>query len=119
LITCTRANPKLIHLFHEFGYLDLVYPDKNLTKLSYFPEEKKNGFRSFYQKPIFVKFHTILLEKDEAIGIHYPAINLIEVGYISENFELNIEPTHKCSPFQFNESWIKYRRTISAFAVKC
>jgi len=72
-----------------------------------------------FQKPIFVKFHTVPLEKDKASGIQYPAISLIQVGYITENFELNIEATRKFEPFRFNESWINYRRTSGVFVVKC
>ena len=41
------------------------------------------------------------------------------MGYITQNFELNIEATRKFEPFQFNESWINYRKTSGAFAVKC
>lgn len=118
LTACTGANPELIHRFYEFGYLDMVYPDKNLTELSYFSLEMKSALKTF-QKPIFVKFHTIPPEKDEVSGVQYPAISLIQVGYITENFELNIEATRKFEPFRFNESWINYRRTSGAFAVKC
>jgi len=70
-------------------------------------------------KPIFVKFHTIPPEKDAASGTQYPPISLIQVGYVTENFELNIEVTRKFESFRFNESWINYRRTSGAFAVKC
>ena len=77
LIAYIGANPELIHQFYEFGCLDLVYPDKNLTELSYFPQEMKNVLRTFNQKPIFVKFHTIALKKDEASCTDYPAISLI------------------------------------------
>ena len=79
----------------------------------------KNILKTFHQKPIFIKFHTIPPEKHEATGTHYPPISLIQVGYISENFELNIEATRKFEPFRFNESGINYRRTSGAFAVKC
>ena len=69
LTACTRANPELIYRFYEFRYLDIVYPDKNLTELSYFPLEMKSALKTFHQKPIFVKFHTIPPKKDEASGI--------------------------------------------------
>ena len=118
MTTCTVANPELIHEFYEFQNLDLVYLDKNLTELSYFPQEIKNVLRTFQQKPLFVKFYTIPPEKDEATSTHYLAISLIQLGYISENFELNIEATRKFEPFRFNESYINYRRTSGAFAVK-
>ena len=32
---------------------------------------------------------------------------------------LTIEATRKFEPFQFNESWINYRKTSGAFVVKC
>ena len=99
LTACTRVNLKLIHQLYEFRYLDHVDPDKNLTELSYFPQEMKNILKTFHQKPIFIKFHTIPPEKHEATGTHYPPISLIQVGYISENFELNIEATRKFEPF--------------------
>jgi len=89
LTACTGANPELIYRFYEFGYLDVVYPDKNLTELSYFPPEMKSTLKTFYQRPIFVKFHTIAPEKDMASDTQYPAISSIQVGYITENFELN------------------------------
>ena len=119
LTACPGANPELIYHFYSFGYLDIVYPDKNLTELSYFPVEMKSILKTFRQKPIFVKFHTIPPEKDAASGTQYPAISLIQVGYVTENFELNIEATKKFEPFRFNESWMNYRRTSGAFAVKC
>jgi len=119
LTACTGANLELVHQFYEFGYLDLVYFDKNLTELSYFPQKMKNVLRTFHKIPIFVKFHTIPLEKVEATGTHYLATSLIQVGYISENFELNIEAARKFELFWFNESWIDYRRTSDTFAIKC
>ena len=73
----------------------------------------------FYQKPIFLKSHTIPSEKDEATSTHYPVISIIQVGYIFENFEINIEAIRKFEPFWFNQSWIIYSRTSCAFAVKC
>ena len=79
----------------------------------------KSILKTFRQKPIFVKFHTIPPKKDATTGTQYPAISLIKVGYITENFELNIKATRKFEPFRFNESWINYRRTSGAFAVKC
>ena len=119
LIVCTRANPEFIYRFYEFEYLDIVYPNKNLTELSYFPPEMKSALKTFHQKPMFVKFHTISPEKDKSSGIQYPAISLIQVGYTTKNFKLNIEARRKIEPFLFNESWINYRRTSGAFAVKC
>ena len=47
---------------------------------------------------------------------YYPAISLIQVGYISKNFELNFEATRKFEHFWFNESWI---RISGAFVIKC
>jgi len=79
----------------------------------------KNVLRSFHKKSILVKFHTIPPKKDELTGIHYPVINLIQVGCISDNFEPNIKATCEFELFRFNESWINYRRTSGAFAVKC
>jgi len=73
----------------------------------------------FNQRPIFVKLHSILLKKDEETGFLYLEISLIQVGYISGRFELNIEAIRKFELFRFNESWINYRRTSGAFAVKC
>jgi len=59
LTVCTGANPELIYRFYEFGYLDIICPDKKLTELSYFPQEMKSALTTFHQKPIFVKFNTI------------------------------------------------------------
>jgi len=75
LTTYTGANPELIHQFYEFGYLDLIYRDKNLTEFSYFPQEVKNILRTFHEKPILEKFHTIPPKKDEAFGTHYLVIS--------------------------------------------
>jgi len=119
LIACIRANPELIHQFNELDILILFIWTKNLTELSYFPLEMKDVLKPFHHNPIFVKFHTIPLEKDEVTSTHYPTISLIQVKYISENFKFNIEATRKFEPFRFNESWINYRRTSGAFAVKC
>jgi len=79
LTACTGANPELIYQFYAFRYLDVVYPDKNLTELSYFPPEMKSILKIFRQKPIFVKFHTIPPEKDATSSTQYPAISLIQV----------------------------------------
>ena len=75
--------------------------------------------KSFKQVPIFVKLHTIPPEKDEEIGMPYPKINIIEVGYISEHFQLNIDAFKKFDLIRFNEWSINYRRTIGALAVEC
>ena len=83
-----------------------------------FPSEIIQCLKIFSQVPIFENFHTILPEKDEETGILYPEISLIQVGYISEWFELNIEATRKFKPFRFNKSWINYRRTSTTFAFK-
>ena len=66
-----------------------------------------------------MKFHTIPPEKDFEIGIIYPRISIIQVGYVSENFQLNIEASKKFDQIHFNESWINYRRTSGAIRVKC
>ena len=98
LIACIRANPELIHQFNELDILILFIWTKNLTELSYFPLEMKDVLKPFHHNPIFVKFHTIPLEKDEVTSTHYPTISLIQVKYISENFKFNIEATRKFEP---------------------
>ena len=50
LTICTGANSELIHQLYKFRYLILVYLDKNLTKVSYFPQEMKNVLRTFHPK---------------------------------------------------------------------
>ena len=119
LTACTGANPELICRFYEFGYLDIVYPDKNLTELILFSYRDEKSLKTFHKNPIFVKFHTIPPEKDEVSSIQYHTISLIQVGYITKHFELNIEPMRKFEPFRFNESWVNYRRTSQALPVTC
>lgn len=75
--------------------------------------------KTFKEGPIFVKFHTIPLEKDEETDKRYPRISIIQVGYISEHFQLNIKASKQFEPFKFNESWINYKRTSGALTVKC
>ena len=58
-------------------------------------------------------------KKDEKTGILYPEISLIQVGFISEQFELNIEAIKKFEPFRFNESWVNCRRASGIFIFKC
>ena len=66
-----------------------------------------------------MKFHTIPPEKDKETNVIYSSISIIEMGYISEHFQLNIEATKNFESFRFNELWISYRRTSRALAVKC
>ena len=47
LTSCTGVNPELICQFYEFGYLGVVYLDKNLTELPYFLQEMKNVLRLY------------------------------------------------------------------------
>ena len=119
LTACTGANPEIIYQFYEFGYLDLVCSDFELTELSKFPTEIIYVLKTFKQGHIFVKFHTIHPEKDEDTGKLYPRISIIQVGYISEHFQLNIDAPKKFDPFRFSGSWINYRRASGAVAVKC
>ena len=60
-----QKDPETIYQHYEFGYLDLVYLNPKLTKLSKFADEIIQILKTFKQGPIFVKFHTIMLEKDE------------------------------------------------------
>jgi len=39
-----------------------------------FPPEIVQTFMTFNQGPIFIKFHTILLEKDDETGFLYPKL---------------------------------------------
>ena len=73
-------------------------------------------FKKWY---IFVKFHTIPSEKDPETGIIYPTLSIIQVGYISAHFQLNIEASKNFDRIRFDESWVNYRRTSGALAVKC
>ena len=64
-----------------------------------FLSEIVQTLKTFNQGPIFVKFSTIQLEKDEETGFLYPEISSIQFGYISKQFELNIEAIKKFEPF--------------------
>lgn len=99
--------------------MNLVYPNFKLTKLSLFPSDIIQTLKNFKQCLIFVKFHTIPPEKDEETWIIYRGISLIQIGYISGSFQLNIEITKKFDSIRFNESWINYRKTSGSIAVKC
>ena len=115
LTACIGAKPETIYQFYEFGYLDLVYPNPKITQLSSFPSEIIQVLKTFKQGFIFV----IPPEKDEKTSIIYSRISIIQVGHVFEQFQLNIEATSKFDLFQFNESWINYRRTSGVLAVKC
>ena len=83
LTAYTGVNPETIYQGYEFRYFDVIYPDRTITELFNFPSEIVQVLKCFKQGPIFVKFHTIPLEKDEETGIPYPRISIIQVGYIS------------------------------------
>ena len=84
-----------------------------------FSSDIVHTLKTFNPWTTFVKFYTIPPEKDEETGFLYPEDSLIQVGYISERFELNIEAIRKFEPFRFNESRINYIKTSGAFAINC
>ena len=96
------SKPATIYQFYEFGHIDLISLDPKLTELLHFQTEIIQTLKTFKQGPIFVEFHTIPPEKDVEIGIIYPSSSIIRIGYISENFQLNIEAS-KFDPTRFNE----------------
>ena len=44
---CTGSNPFAIHQFHEYGYLDMVYPDSRLIELFLFALKILETLKSF------------------------------------------------------------------------
>lgn len=82
---CTGSNPSTIYQFYKYGYMDMIYPDHKLTKLSLFPADIIHTLKTLKQGPIFLNFHTIPPEKDDETGKIYQCISLIYSGYISGN----------------------------------
>jgi len=83
--------------------------------MSKFSLEIIQTLENFNQRPIFGNFHSIPPKRDEDTDILYSEISLIQVGFISERFELNIKACKKFEPFKFNESWVSYGKTRSFF----
>ena len=66
-----------------------------------------------------MKFHTISPEKDLETEIIYPQISIIQVGRISNNFQLNIKASKNFDTIRFDKSWVNYRRSSGALVIKC
>jgi len=69
LTAYTGANSELVYQFYKFEYLDIIYPDKNITELFYFRHEMENVLRTFHQKSILVKFLTSPREKMKRLAL--------------------------------------------------
>lgn len=110
IIMMKGSEPTMVKLMADYGYLDLIYPDKNFKELEMFDNIFKYEVSKYAQgRSIYLKFYTLSPEMDG--GIFYPAEHIITIGYVGWNFAMDIGEINKPVP-KFTRAWMKNRRVI-------
>ena len=108
MIAIKRADPLIVGKIAKYGYLDLIYPDTDLKKITCFDELLVKEVSRFAQKrSIYLKFYTISPEYHQ--NVEYQAFYMISIGHLSKNFQIEVGTEYTNVP-QITKSWIRSRR---------
>lgn len=110
IVMMKRFEPPMVKMVADYGYLDLIYPDKNLKEFEKFDDIFRSEVSKYTQgRSVYIKFYTISPEVDG--GIFYPAEHIITIGYVGRNFTIDIGEINIPLP-KFTKVWIKNRRVL-------
>lgn len=85
IIMMKGSEPTMVKMMADYGYLDLIYPDKNFKELEKFGDIFKSEVSKYaHGRSIYLKFYTLSPKMDG--GIYYPAEHIITIGYVGWNF---------------------------------
>ena len=87
----------------EYGFLDRLYPSKNLKEISNLPRDFQNAVREFSDNEnIYLRFYSISPEFEGQTV--YEAFHLITMGYVTEVSLRASDAEYKIS--FFNKMWM-------------
>lgn len=110
LIITKDADPFMVKMAADYGFLDLIYPGKDLKEIEKFDDIFRTEVSKFAQgRSIYIKFYSISPEVDGRI--YYPAEHIITIGYVGRDFQIEVGRNNKPLP-KINRSWIKSRRIL-------
>ena len=109
--TCiSNASPTFVKKLADYGFLDRVYPSKDLKELNCFESDFKHCVKEFAEgKNIYLRFYSISPELDERTII--PAFHLITMGYVTSAVQLKASEQQFKEPF-ITKKWFRYRRAL-------
>ncbi|KAL2491709.1 Uncharacterized protein Adt_27337 [Abeliophyllum distichum] len=110
IVMMKGADPLMVKMSADYGFLDLIYPDRSLKEIEKFDEILKSEISKYAQGgTIYLKFYTISPEVED--GIFYPAEHIITIGHVGRNFTMDVGENDKPLP-KITKTWIKNRRIL-------
>lgn len=105
IIAMKNADPVMVKMIADHGFLDLIYPDKSLKEIENFDDIFKQEVSKFaWGRPIYLKFYTINPEVEDSI--YYQAEHTITIGHSARNLKMDVGENDGHIP-NFNRSWIR------------
>lgn len=110
MIITNDGDPNMVKMAADYGFLDLIYPGKDLKEIEKFDDIFRGEVSKFAKgRPIYLKFYSISPEIDGRI--YYPAEHIITIGYVGRNFQIEVGQNRKSLP-NINRSWMRSRRVL-------
>ncbi|KAL2461785.1 Uncharacterized protein Adt_45205 [Abeliophyllum distichum] len=110
VIMMKGTDPIMVKMSADYGFLDLISPDRTLKEIERFDEILKSQISKYAQGgSIYLKFYTISPEVED--GIFYPAEHIITIGHVGRNFTIDVGENDKPVP-KITKTWIKNRRIL-------
>ncbi|KAL2542808.1 Uncharacterized protein Adt_03786 [Abeliophyllum distichum] len=110
VIMMKGADPLMVKMSADYGFLDLIYLDRTLKEIERFDEILKSEISKYAQGgSIYLKFYTISPEVED--GIFYPAEHIITIGHVGRNFTMDVGENDKPVP-KITKTWIKNCRIL-------
>lgn len=112
-----KANPEIIFELFTYGYLNYYYLSLSLIELQNFPANFKHAIKTFSKGYACLRIFTISPEKDA--NTIYPSIHLVEISDVNPKQSIAAEKNKHYKLSNFDISWINYKRSTEALAIKC
>ncbi|KAL2540933.1 Uncharacterized protein Adt_01911 [Abeliophyllum distichum] len=110
VIIMKGADPLMVKMSADYGFLDLIYPDRTLKEIERFDDILKSEISKYAQRrSIYLKFYTIGPKVEDEI--FYPAEHIITIGHVGRNFTIDVGENDKPVP-KITKTWIKNRRIL-------
>ncbi|KAL2534203.1 Uncharacterized protein Adt_07554 [Abeliophyllum distichum] len=107
VIMMKGANPIMVKMSADYGFLDLIYPDRTLKEIERFDDILKSEISKYAQGgSIYLKFYTTSLEVED--GIFYSDEHIITIEHVGRNFTMDVGENDKPVP-KIKKPWIKNR----------
>ncbi|KAL2527775.1 Uncharacterized protein Adt_12829 [Abeliophyllum distichum] len=110
IIMMKCADPLMVRMAADYGFFDLIYPDKTLKEIKNFDDILKSEISKYTQeRSIYLKVYIISPEVKD--GIFYPAEHIITIGHVGRNFSMDVGGNDKPVP-KITVTWMKNRRIL-------